>query len=203
MTTPPSSLKSSPRKIPSEISDTRSLASSNFAQLLSKFEVLDAVSFSNSSHASPKVKPSAIKPPSIVGQTLSRSPKQSSQVSIKIRERSSTESSQFSSVSHVPPKQKSQQLRRAQTFGAKAPTTSNDNPGSKTRQMSVAERRMMFETASQRDSKYAAELFGNNADQPCRRSNSSHLYNFSLNSETGSLEKLAIDQDYTFCWRPP
>ncbi|KIL95770.1 hypothetical protein FAVG1_00508 [Fusarium avenaceum] len=151
MTTPPSSLKSSPRKIPSEISDTRSLASSNFAQLLSKFEVLDAVSVSNSSHASPKVKPSAIKPPSNVGQTLSRSPKQSSQVSIKIRERNSTESSQFSSVSHVPPKQKSQQLRRAQTFGAKAPITSNDNVGSKTRQMSVAERRMMFETASQGD----------------------------------------------------
>ncbi|CAJ0540783.1 Ff.00g077230.m01.CDS01 [Fusarium sp. VM40] len=151
MTTPPSSLKSSPRKIPSEISDTRSLASSNFAQLLSKFEVLDAVSLSNSSHASPKVKPSAIKPPSIVGQTLSRSPKRSSQVSIKIRERSSTESSQFSSVGHVPPKQKSQQLRRAQTFGAKAPITSSDNVGSKTRQMSVAERRMMFETASQGD----------------------------------------------------
>jgi hypothetical protein len=68
--------------------------------------------------------------------------------------------------------------------------------------MSVAERRMMFETASQGDSKYAAELLnGNNVDQLRRRSNSSHIYDFSLNSEAGSLEKLSIDQDYTFCWR--
>jgi hypothetical protein len=66
--------------------------------------------------------------------------------------------------------------------------------------MSVAERRMMFETASQGDSKYADELpTGNNVDQPRRRSNSSHSYNPSLSSETGSLEKLAIDQGYTFC----
>lgn len=199
MTTPPSSLKSSPHKIPSEISDTRSLASSHFAQLLSKFEVLDAV---NSPHASVRVKPFTTKPLSITGQTPSISPKRSSQISIRTRERSSTGSSHFSSVRHVPPKQESQQLRRAQTFGAKAPITSNDNAGSKTRQMSVAERRMMFETASQGDSKYAAEMpTGNDVNQPRRRSNSSRIYNPSLNSETGSLEKLAIYQDYTFCWR--
>ncbi|KAM0550821.1 hypothetical protein ACHAPJ_008684 [Fusarium lateritium] len=152
MTTPPSSLRTSPRKILSESSDTRSLTSSNFAQLLSRFEVLDTVSSAgNSSRASSKNKPaSAANFPSIIGRSSIKPLKQSSQASTRTRERSSTGSSRFSPGRFIPSSQASPRPRRARTFGTKSPVPSN-NVSSKSRQKSVAERRMMFETASQKE----------------------------------------------------
>ncbi|KAF5679796.1 hypothetical protein FHETE_687 [Fusarium heterosporum] len=157
MTTPPFSLKSSPRKILSESSDTHSLRSSNFAKLLSKFEVLDAVSsVSNSPYACSKANPAfAFEPPSIVGY---RSPIWSSQASIKskAKERSSTESTHYSPGHYVTPRRDSPRLSQAQTFSATALAKSeSNNDTSKSRHKSVAERRRMFEAASQRESKNA------------------------------------------------
>ncbi|KAF4956657.1 hypothetical protein FGADI_3646 [Fusarium gaditjirri] len=62
MSTHSSSRKNSPRKFVSESSDTRSLPSSKFAQLLSKFEVLEAVS----SVGSPPPPSSKTKPASAI-----------------------------------------------------------------------------------------------------------------------------------------
>ncbi|KAF4995366.1 hypothetical protein FGRMN_5150 [Fusarium graminum] len=153
MTTAPFSQKSSPRKILSESSDTHSLRSSNFAKLLSKFEFLDAVSsVSNSPCAFSKANPAfAFKSPSIVGH---RSPTRSSQASIKVKERSSTESTHYSPGHYATPKRDSPRLSQAQTFGAKALAKLN-NDTSKSRHKSVAERRRIFETTSQRESKSA------------------------------------------------
>ncbi|KAJ4247157.1 hypothetical protein NW762_013296 [Fusarium torreyae] len=152
MTTPPPSMRTSPRKILSESSDTRSLTSSNFAQLLSRFEVLDTVSSApNSSRASPKSKTtSTVNFSTIPGQISSSFLKQLSQGSTRIRERSSTESSRFSPGRFIPSSQASPRPRRARTFGTRSPVPSN-NASSKSRQKSVAERRMMFETASQKE----------------------------------------------------
>ncbi|KAF4959791.1 hypothetical protein FSARC_10616 [Fusarium sarcochroum] len=160
MTTPPSSLRASPRKILSESSDTRSLTSSNFAQLLSRFEVLDSVSSAgNSSPVSSKNKPvSAAKFPSIAGQSSIKPLKQSSQGSTRTRERSSTESSRFSPGRFIPSSQASPRPRRARTFGTKSPVLPSNNASSKSRQKSVAERRMMFETVGQKEGESAACL---------------------------------------------
>ncbi|KAF9766766.1 hypothetical protein IL306_000787 [Fusarium sp. DS 682] len=151
MSTPSSSRKNSPRKFVSECSDTRSLASSKFAQLLSKFEVLEAVSsVSNSPPASSKTKPvSAIKVTSTIEQTSSSASKPSSHTSTRIREKGSTGSSHVSSRRFGHSSRESPRPCRAKTFGAQAPVISTRNADSRERQKSVAERRIMFEAADQ------------------------------------------------------
>ncbi|KAF4335096.1 hypothetical protein FBEOM_11074 [Fusarium beomiforme] len=151
MSTYSSSRKNSPRKFVSESSDTRSLASSKFAQLLSKFEALEAVaSVGNSPPASSKTKPvSAIKVTSTIEQTSSTASKPSSNVSMRIRERGSTGSSHVSFRGFGHSSRESPSPRRAKTFGAQAPVISTRNTDSRERQKSVAERRIMFEAADQ------------------------------------------------------
>ncbi|PNP61132.1 hypothetical protein FNYG_14220 [Fusarium nygamai] len=150
MSTHSSSRKNSPRKFVSESSDTRSLTSSKFAQLLSKFEVLEAVS----SVGSPplplsKTKPtSAIKVTSTIEQTSSSASKPSSHASTtRRRERGSTDSSHVSFGRFVPSSQEPPRTRRVKTFGAQSPVISTRNVDSKARQKSVAERRIIFEAA--------------------------------------------------------
>ncbi|KAF5971195.1 hypothetical protein FCOIX_9991 [Fusarium coicis] len=142
MSTHSSSRKNSPRNFVSESSDTRSLTSSKFAQLLSKFEVLEAVS----SVGSP---PSAIKVTSTIEQTSSSASKPSSHASTTRRERGSTGSSHVSSGRFVPSSQEPSRTRRVKTFGTQSPVISTRNADSKARQKSVAERRIMFEAADQ------------------------------------------------------
>ncbi|KAG5749823.1 hypothetical protein H9Q69_006906 [Fusarium xylarioides] len=151
MSTHSSSRKNSPRKFVSESSDTRSLTSSKFAQLLSKFEVLEAVSSVGSPPLpSSKTKPtSAIKVTSTIEQTSLSASKPSSHVSTGRRERGSTGSSHVSSGRFVPSSQEPPRTRRVKTFGAQSPVISTRNADSKARQKSVAERRIMFEAADQ------------------------------------------------------
>ncbi|KAF5667369.1 hypothetical protein FDENT_12171 [Fusarium denticulatum] len=151
MSTHSSSRKNSPRKFVSESSDTRSLTSSKFAQLLSKFEVLEAVSSVGSPPLpSSKTKPiSAIKVTSTIEQTSSSASKPSSHASITRRERGSTGSSHVSSSRFVPSSKEPPRTRRVKTFGAQSPVISTRNADSKARQKSVAERRIMFEAADQ------------------------------------------------------
>ncbi|KAF5575981.1 hypothetical protein FPANT_11134 [Fusarium pseudoanthophilum] len=151
MSTHSSSRKNSPRKFVSESSDTRSLTSSKFAQLLSKFEVLEAVSSVGSPPLpSSKIKPtSAIKVTSTIEQTSSSASKPSSHASTARRERGSTGSSHVSSGRFIPPNQEPPRTRRVKTFGAQSPVISTRNADSKARQKSVAERRIMFEAAEQ------------------------------------------------------
>ncbi|KAF5724379.1 hypothetical protein FMUND_835 [Fusarium mundagurra] len=151
MSTHSSSRKNSPRKFVSESSDTRSLTSSKFAQLLSKFEVLEAVSSVGSPPIpSSKTKPtSAIKVTSTIEQTSSSASKPSSHASTKRRERGSTGSSHVSSSRFVPSSQETPRPRRVKTFGAQSPVITTRNADSKARQKSVAERRIMFEAADQ------------------------------------------------------
>ncbi|KAF4450642.1 hypothetical protein F53441_6303 [Fusarium austroafricanum] len=146
MATPPSSMRSSPRKILSESSVTHSLASNKFAQLLSKFEVLDAVS---SVGNSPQKPVSGISVTSTIEQHSSSASKRTSQGSTKTRERDSTGSSHVSSSRFVPLTQELARPRRSKPFGAQEPVISSSNTDSKSRQKSVAERRIIFETASQ------------------------------------------------------
>ncbi|KAG7414418.1 hypothetical protein LZL87_009329 [Fusarium oxysporum] len=150
MSTHSSSRKNSPRKFVSESSDTRSLTSSKFAQLLSKFEVLDAVSSVGSPPPpSSKTKPaSAVKVTPTIKQTSSSASKPSSHASTRIRERGSTGSSHVSSGQFVPSSQEPPRTRRVKTFGAQSPVISTRNADSKARQKSVAERRIMFEAAN-------------------------------------------------------
>ncbi|KAG4288394.1 hypothetical protein FPRO06_06046 [Fusarium proliferatum] len=151
MSTHSSSRKNSPRKFVSESSDTRSLANSKFAQLLSKFEVLEAVSsFGSPPFPSSKTKPtSVIKVTSTIEQTSSSASKPSSHSSTKRRERGSTGSSHVSSGRLVPSSHEPSRTRRVKTFGAQSPVISTRNADSKARQKSVAERRIMFEAADQ------------------------------------------------------
>ncbi|SCV30338.1 uncharacterized protein FFB14_02999 [Fusarium fujikuroi] len=151
MSTHSSSRKNSPRKFVSESSDTRRLANSKFAQLLSKFEVLEAVSSVGSPPLpSSKTKPtSVIKVTSTIEQTSSSASKPSSHSSTKRRERGSTGSSHVSSGRFVPSSQEPSRARRVKTFGAQSPVISTRNADSKARQKSVAERRIMFEAADQ------------------------------------------------------
>ncbi|KAF5650083.1 uncharacterized protein FTJAE_648 [Fusarium tjaetaba] len=151
MSTHSSSRKNSPRKFVSESSDTRSLTSSKFAQLLSKFEVLEAVSSVGSPPLpSSKIKPtSAIKVTSTIEQTSSSASKPSSHASTTRRERGSTGSSHVSSSRFVPSSQEPPRTRRVKTFGAQSPMISTRNAESKARQKSVAERRIIFEAAGQ------------------------------------------------------
>ncbi|KAF5626759.1 hypothetical protein F25303_11001 [Fusarium sp. NRRL 25303] len=151
MSTHSSSRKNSPRKFVSECSDTRSLTSSKFAQLLSKFEVLEAVSSVGSPPLpSSKTKPtSAIKVTSTIEQTSSSASKPLSHSSTKRRERGSTGSSHVSSGRFVPSSQEPSRTRRVKTFGAQSPAISTRNADPKARQKSVAERRIMFEAADQ------------------------------------------------------
>ncbi|KAF5614211.1 uncharacterized protein FSUBG_91 [Fusarium subglutinans] len=151
MSTHSSSRKNSPRKFVSESSDTRSLASSKFAQLLSKFEVLEAVSSVGSAPLSSlKARPtSAIKVTSTIEQTSSSASKPSSHASTRRRERGSTGSSHVSSDRFAPSSQEPPRTRRVRTFGTQSPMISTRNADSKARQKSVAERRIMFEAADQ------------------------------------------------------
>ncbi|KAF4499263.1 hypothetical protein FAGAP_4554 [Fusarium agapanthi] len=151
MSTHSSSRKNSPRKFVSESSDTRSLTSSKFAQLLSKFEVLEAVSSVCSAPLpSSKTKPaSAIKVTSTIEQTSSSASKPSSHASTRRRERGSTGSSHVSSGRFAPSSREPPRTRRVKTFGTQSPMISTRNADSKARQKSVAERRIMFEAADQ------------------------------------------------------
>ncbi|KAF5264162.1 hypothetical protein AU210_008456 [Fusarium oxysporum f. sp. radicis-cucumerinum] len=150
MSTHSSSRKNSPRKFVSESSDTRRLTSSKFAQLLSKFEVLEAVSSVGSPPPPSKTKPaSAIKVTSTIEQTSSSASKPSSNASTRIRERGSTGSSHVSSGRFVPSSQETPRTRRVKTFGTQSPVISTRNADSKARQKSVAERIIMFEAADQ------------------------------------------------------
>ncbi|KAF5231368.1 hypothetical protein FAUST_9338 [Fusarium austroamericanum] len=152
MTSPLFSSTTSPRKIISESSETRSLTSSKLAQLVSKFEFLNAVaSVGSSPRGSSITKPlTAIASSSVAGQTPSKLPKPLSQGTIDTRERCSIDShlssNRFTTSSREPIL-----ARRAQTFGTKSPVTPNKSVDVKSRQKSVAERRKIFETASQQD----------------------------------------------------
>uniref|UniRef100_A0A0D2Y2Y6 Uncharacterized protein n=1 Tax=Fusarium oxysporum (strain Fo5176) TaxID=660025 RepID=A0A0D2Y2Y6_FUSOF len=150
MSTHSSSRKNSPPKFVSESSDARRLTSSKFAQLLSKFEVLEAVSSVGSPPPPSKTKPaSAIKVTSTIEQTSSSASKPSSNASTRIRERGSTGSSHVSSGRFVPSSQETPRTRRVKTFGTQSPVISTRNADSKARQKSVAERIIMFEAADQ------------------------------------------------------
>ncbi|KAF5679287.1 hypothetical protein FCIRC_6132 [Fusarium circinatum] len=151
MSTHSSSRKNSPRKFVSDSSDTRSLTSSKFAQLLSKFEVLEAVSSVGSAPLSSlKARPtSSIKVTSTIEQTSSSASKPSSHASTRRRERGSTGSSHVSSDRFAPSSQEPPRTRRVKTFGTQSPMISTRNADSKARQKSVAERRIMFEAADQ------------------------------------------------------
>jgi hypothetical protein len=169
MSTPSSSRKNSPRKFVSESSDTRSLTSSKFAQLLSKFEVIEAVSSVGSPPlTSSKTKPvSAIKVTSTIEQTSSSASKPSSHASTRIRERGSTGSSHVSSGRFVPSSQEPPRARRVKTFGAQSPVISTRNVDSRARHKSVAERRIMFEAADQQARKcFGVYLLEDNTDCP-------------------------------------
>lgn len=146
-----------PRKIISENSDIHSPASSRLAQLVSKFEFLDAVaSVGTSPRASPKSRlATAISPPFVVSLTASKTPKRKSQESTITRERSSIDS-RFSPVRFATSSLEPALTRRAQTFGTKSPIVSIRNADTKSRQKSVAERRMIFEAASQQPGKHGA-----------------------------------------------
>lgn len=154
MTSPLLSSTTSPRKIISESSEIRSLTSSKLAQLVSKFEFLNAVaSVGSSPRGSSITKPlTAIASSSGAGQTPSKLPKPLSQGTIDTRERCSIDShlssNRFTTSSREPIL-----ARRAQTFGTKSPVTPNKSVDVKSRQKSVAERRKIFETASQQDGK--------------------------------------------------
>ncbi|OBS28708.1 hypothetical protein FPOA_02646 [Fusarium poae] len=150
MTSPLLSSTASPRKIISESSDPRSLAGGKLAQLVSKFEFLDAVaSVGNSPCGLSKPNPvAAITSPSIAGQTPSKPSKLSPQESINARERSSIDSC-LSSNRFATSSQKPIPARRVQTLGTKSPVIPSKSVDTKSRQKSVAERRKIFETASQ------------------------------------------------------
>ncbi|PTD11072.1 hypothetical protein FCULG_00011536 [Fusarium culmorum] len=152
MTSPLLSSTTSPRKIISESSETRSLASSKLAQLVSKFEFLNAVaSVGSSPRGSSITKPlTAIASSSVAGQTPSRLPKPLSQGTIDTREKCSIDS-HLSSNRFTTSNREPILARRAQTFGTKSPVTPNKSVDVKSRQKSVAERRKIFETASQQD----------------------------------------------------
>ncbi|EEU39609.1 uncharacterized protein NECHADRAFT_94627 [Fusarium vanettenii 77-13-4] len=119
------------------------MAGNTFAQLVSKFEILDAMSSASTrrdSHVPPRAVPVAVAAsPAITGHSPMRSS------IFKARDRSSTDSSLISPGCFVPPRRISPRPRRAQTFD-KMPVTPATVESTKPRQKSVAERRKMFET---------------------------------------------------------
>ncbi|UZP35504.1 hypothetical protein NXS19_003320 [Fusarium pseudograminearum] len=121
-------------------------------KLVSKFEFLNAVASVGSSPRGSSITkpPTAITSSSVAGQTPSRLPKPLSQETIETRERCSIDShlssNRFTTSSREPIL-----ARRAQTFGTKPPVTPNKSVDVKSRQKSVAERRRIFETASQQN----------------------------------------------------
>ncbi|KAF4472055.1 hypothetical protein FALBO_1033 [Fusarium albosuccineum] len=151
MDTPPSTSAASPRKTLLDGRDTRGrLAGGNFAQLVSRFEILDAMSSVGSrrdSHASPKTKPvSFVNRPAIFDRSPHRHLKQSSQGSANTYERSSADSSQISPGHFICPRKASPRLRRAQTLVSKSPTLPKNDAPPLSRRKSVADRIKMFET---------------------------------------------------------
>ncbi|KAF4973232.1 hypothetical protein FZEAL_9384 [Fusarium zealandicum] len=137
---------------------SESCGGNTFAQLVSRFEILDVVSNVGSrrdSHASPKTKPgSAVKGPSTIHRQSPRLQKQFSHASTRTRDRSSTNSSQISPGRFITPRRGgSPRPRRAQTLGTKSPTILRSDATMRPRQQSVAERRKMFESA---DNKFTA-----------------------------------------------
>ncbi|KAH7259990.1 hypothetical protein B0J15DRAFT_394509 [Fusarium solani] len=120
------------------------MAGNTFAQLVSKFEILDAMS-SASTRRDSHVPPRATPAPSAVASSviIGRSPFKPS--ALKTRDRSSTDSSLISPGCFIPPRRTSPRPRRAQTFETKAPVTPATVESTRPRQKSVAERRKMFE----------------------------------------------------------
>ncbi|KAJ4325780.1 hypothetical protein N0V84_003329 [Fusarium piperis] len=133
------------RNIMSDGSDDRSqMAGNTFAQLVSKFEILDAMSAASNrrdSHASPRAvpAPSAVASSAIIGHSPLRPSV------LKARDRSSTDSSLISPGCLIPPRRTSPRPRRAQTLDTKPPIAPTKVESTKPRQKSVAERRKMFE----------------------------------------------------------
>ncbi|UPL03933.1 hypothetical protein LCI18_014867 [Fusarium solani-melongenae] len=144
MATPTSPSMPPSRNIVSDGSDDRSrMAGNTFAQLVSKFEILDAMSSASIrrvSHVPPRAVPAAVAASPVI---IGHSPMRSS--ALKTRDRSSTDSSLISPGCFVPPRRTSPRPRRAQTFETKMPITPTTVESTKTRQKSVAERRKMFE----------------------------------------------------------
>lgn len=202
MTSLPSPSRSPPRKIISESLDTRSLPGGRLAQLVSKFEFLDAVaSVGNSPRPSSKTKPVAItSPPSTIAQTSSKTPQRLSQESEITREGSSIDS-HFSPLCFTTSNQMPVPARRAQTFTTKSPVTPNKNVDIKSRQKSVAERRRMFETSSQQTGKHDFGSFWLNINNGvCRDFDfSSCISDSSVTVEVGLFQKLAITQEQALC----
>lgn len=145
MATPTSPSMPPSRNIMSDGSDDRSrMAGNTFAQLVSKFEILDAMSSASNqrdSHASPRAAPapSTVASSAIIRQTLLKPSV------LKARDRSSTDSSLISPGCFIPPRRTSPRPRRAQTLDTKLPVSPAKVESTKPRQKSVAERRKMFE----------------------------------------------------------
>ncbi|KAM6524697.1 hypothetical protein FALCPG4_010302 [Fusarium falciforme] len=145
MATPTSPSMPPSRNIISDGSDNRSRMTGNtFAQLVSKFEILDAMSSASTrrdSHVTPRAVPAAVAAsPAIIGHSSFKPS------ALKTRDRSSTDSSLISPGCFIPPRRTSPRPRRAQTFETKMPVTPATVESTKPRQKSVAERRKMFET---------------------------------------------------------
>ncbi|KAM0428163.1 hypothetical protein ACHAPT_007063 [Fusarium lateritium] len=137
------------RNIVSDALEARGRIPGNtFAQLVSKFEILDAMSSASNrrdSHAPPKAMPASVVASSAI---VGHSPwKPSAQGSTKTRDRSSTDSSLISPGCFIPPKQTSR-ARRSQTLETKPPIAPTKVETAKPRQKSVAERRKLFEMPS-------------------------------------------------------
>ncbi|KAI8717999.1 hypothetical protein NCS52_00877400 [Fusarium sp. LHS14.1] len=146
MATPTSPSMPPSRNIISDGSDDRSrMAGNTFAQLVSKFEILDAMSSASArrdSHVPPGAVPA---PPAVVSSAIiGHSPLKTSV--FQSRDRSSTDSSLISPGCFIPPRRTSPRHRRAQTCETKAPVAPITAESAKPRQKSVAERRKMFET---------------------------------------------------------
>ncbi|KAL2682477.1 hypothetical protein Neosp_006928 [[Neocosmospora] mangrovei] len=146
MATPTSPSMPTSRNIISDGSEDPSLMTGNtFAQLVSKFEILDAMSSASprrDSHVPPRAVPA---PPAVASSAIiGHSPLKTSV--FQSRDRSSTDSSLISPGCFAPPRRTTPRPRRAQTFETKAPVTPATVEGAKPRQKSVAERRKMFET---------------------------------------------------------
>ncbi|RSL63969.1 hypothetical protein CEP53_004258 [Fusarium sp. AF-6] len=144
MVTPTSPSMPPSRKNISDGSDNRSRMTGNtFAQLVSKFEILDAMSSASArrdSHVPPRAVPAAAAASSAI---IGHGPFKPS--TFKSRDRSSTDGSLISPGCFIPPRRTSPRPRRAQTLETKAPDTPTKVESTKPRQKSVAERRMMFE----------------------------------------------------------
>ncbi|RSL72398.1 hypothetical protein CEP54_000980 [Fusarium duplospermum] len=144
MATPTSPSMPPSRKIISDGSDNRSrMAGNTFAQLVSKFEILDAMSSASTrrdSHVPLRAIPAPVAASSAI---IGNSPFKPS--AFKSRDRSSTDGSLISPGCFIPPRRTSPRPRRAQTLEHKAPDTPTKVESTKPRQKSVAERRMMFE----------------------------------------------------------